>query len=91
MIVRSPESQRPLLLGSVTFIEDESCSHGDGDEEHVETLENHVATVTDPDVLDEDHDVEGRRAEGRERAEGQLAPLRPVHLAKAHAVSRCRA
>lgn len=38
--------------------------HGDGDEQHVQALEDDVATVADPDVGAEDHCEESAALQG---------------------------
>lgn len=60
--------------------------HGNGNEQHIETLEDNVAAITDPDVGNEGHDIECCTAEGRERAESQFTPARPVNTAKPNTV-----
>lgn len=41
--------------------------HGDGNEQHIEAFKDNVATITDPDVGNEDHDIQCCTAEGGER------------------------
>jgi len=62
--------------------------HRYGDQQHVQSLEDHVAAVAHPDVAREGHEEEGGGLQAREGAQGQLPPVVPVHLGEADAVGR---
>lgn len=69
-------------------VEDRPSLHGDGDQQHVKALEEHVAGVAKPDVGGEGHEEEGAGAQGREDPQRQLPPPLPPHLREAHSVGR---
>lgn len=73
-------------LAQPELVHTHTHSHCYGDQQHIETLEEYIATVAGPDVSGENHQVEGTAAHSREGAQCQLTPLMPVHLCEANTI-----
>lgn len=60
-----------------------------GDELHIDRLEDYVAGIADPNVTGEVHEIDRPCGECREHTQGQLSPQTPVQCCVTHRYRCC--